>query len=308
MSKPIIILSICFSISCGAQSNIDKIKDNISSSYSIEAIDQQKIISLIKPAIGVKTKSEIDKNITIGESKIGGKPDLPEKFDWPTYNNEPLAFCAQYNCKDLTIFDSEDKLPNEGMLYIFVYIDKEWPGFLNKKGSYKVIYIRDQKNLRRTEFPDTFFEEGRFKSASIEFFEYFTLPDLKSSKLHNLSKKYGNFNSFHQSTSDFIDKICGQSVDNYHQLLGEDRPVQGCVGYDFASNELNIRTMEAYLSKQGEIFQLAETFEILIQLDCNDSNTDLNKFGGSSVIYFGIKSEIIKDRDYENSVMVFQGT
>ena len=73
----------------------------------------------------------IDKEISSvkGVSKFGGKPDLPEDFEWPyfvtdTYDDKevksrPLAFLVQINCEEVSKYDTDKQLPVKGMLYFF---------------------------------------------------------------------------------------------------------------------------------------------------------------------------------------------
>ena len=68
------------------------------------------------------------------------------------------------------------------MLYVFVLNDKDYPGFISKESSYKLIYIENTKNIERTEFPKEYFLEGKFKSAKIEY--WVTMATLKLSELH----------------------------------------------------------------------------------------------------------------------------
>ena len=69
-------------------------------------------------------------------SKWWGDPDMPENMQYPTIEvtedgekfDYPLTFVCQINCEDIAAFDTENKLPHEGMLYFFAAIDK-WIGY-----------------------------------------------------------------------------------------------------------------------------------------------------------------------------------
>lgn len=61
---------------------------------------------------------------------------MPENMQYPviqvtedgdTYDY-PLTFICQINCEDIASFDTENKLPHEGMLYFFAAIDR-WLGY-----------------------------------------------------------------------------------------------------------------------------------------------------------------------------------
>lgn len=54
------------------KNNLDKIKAFIRSSEEIEKSDKEKLIEMVRPTVGIKTKQCDDKNIKVGKSKIGG--------------------------------------------------------------------------------------------------------------------------------------------------------------------------------------------------------------------------------------------
>jgi uncharacterized protein YwqG len=97
-------------------------------------------------------------------------------------------------------------------------------------------------------------------------------------------------------------------MDNMHQILGEDKSIQSSVVYEFSRNELNIKNDEEYSEKWNEILENSKSFSSLIQLDCCDSNTNLSKFGGSGVFYIGLKTDELKNLNFENLKLSFQTT
>ena len=109
-------------------------------------------------AIGFKlNKTE---RILFCASKWWGDPDFPAQMEYPTVKvtdeegetfDYPLTFICQINCEDIASFDTENRLPHEGMLYIFGAIDEylgygsynhngvgEWP-----KGEFVVKYAKN---------------------------------------------------------------------------------------------------------------------------------------------------------------------
>lgn len=63
---------------------------------------------------------EAEHDLAIGQSKIGGYPDLPEQFAWPTEKQVMLNFFAQFNCAELKMLDVCNYFPATGMVYIFI--------------------------------------------------------------------------------------------------------------------------------------------------------------------------------------------
>ncbi|MCR8668042.1 YwqG family protein [Aestuariibaculum sp. M13] len=294
------------------KNNLEKIKTFIRNSeeVQIDKEDKEELIKMIRPTVGIRTKSCEDKNLKLGTSKIGGKPDLPKDFEWPKADGKPMLFCAQYNLAELTKFDKENRLPKKGFFYVFVSLDQDWKEFNGVNQPYKFIFS-ETENIIRTEFPNDLDENQTFKTAVIEYFEYYTIPHWQNYKLFEFDKKYDDFNFYFIEPIEFymIEELY-QDSDNMHQILGHDRSIQSSVVYDFASKELGLYSAESseYQKRWNDILELSKTYELLLQLDCYDSNTDLTKFGGSGTYYFGLSKTDLENMNFSNIKMSFQMT
>ena len=72
------------------------------------------IETAVKPSLWLATREESEN----GVSRLGGRPNLPEEFDWPLWQEQPLAFLAQLNLAALPAVDGLN-LPREGALFFF---------------------------------------------------------------------------------------------------------------------------------------------------------------------------------------------
>lgn len=278
------------------------------SDNKLSEVDKEEIIKLIKPAIGISTRRLQVDNLKVGSSKIGGKPDLPKDVSWPELNDSHLVFCAQYNVSEFAKFDIENLLPKKGMFYIFIGLNEESNAFSMKQNDAKIFFIENLENLERKEYPISFNLEKIVEPAEIKYVESITIPDDENFKLFYFNDKYEDFYfHFYQDTEEYIDEELNSFTDNMHQVLGEDKSVQSSVVYEFSRNELNI-TDEDYTEKWNEIVENSKTYTNLIQLDCTDSNTNLSKYGGSGVLYIGLKTKELEVRNFNNLVMSFQNT
>lgn len=97
------------------------------------------LVRMLRPSIRLVPDPKIKP--TIGCSRIGGAPDLPEGMKWPVYEKhpdplprydiadwsillgQPLAFMMQINLAEVADLDIEKQLPASGMLY-FYYLDR----------------------------------------------------------------------------------------------------------------------------------------------------------------------------------------
>lgn len=293
------------------KNNLGKIKSFIRNleDGEIEKSDKEEVIKMIRPTVGIKTKTSVDGNLKVGKSKIGGKPDLPKEFEWPEANKKPMLFCAQYNLSELTKFDKENLLPNKGFFYIFLSLDEQWKEFNGVNQEFKFIYS-ESENLIRTEFPRDLDENQSFKTALIEYFKFYTIPDDQNFKLSEINKKYEDFNFyFSEPTEDFIGDLY-PNLESLHQILGYDRYIQSSALYDFASKELGLCGVDSseYQERWNDILGLSKTYELLLQLDCYDINSNLTKFGGSGTYYFGIAKTDLEKKNFNDIKMSFQMT
>lgn len=101
-------------------------------------------------------------SVPVGNSKIGGYPDLPPEISYPImsgfsegddhYAESAMQLAAQINLADIAAYDKDDLLPHTGMLYFF------WSGEIidiKQRDSLipvqKVIYYNgDVSTLKRT--------------------------------------------------------------------------------------------------------------------------------------------------------------
>ena len=269
----------------------------------VNEADKERIINMIKPAIGFKTIPTDDNKISIGKSKIGGLPDLPRGFSWPQKDDEPLLFIAQLNLSEINILAEEKSLPNEGMFSIFIGLNQEGNEFDNS--NYRFIYLPSIENLERKEISGNLDTEWIFKSVILKYFQHYTIPDDEHYLFAEFDEKYEDFYFyFYEPVIDYL----LEHHTNLHQILGYDLAIQSSVVYDFASKRFDIKTTEEYRKYWPQIIEQSKSYDLLFQLDCNDQNLDLSKFGSSGVFYFGIKKNDLQKHNFNEIEMAFQMT
>lgn len=107
------------------------------------------IMAEVRPSIHLTLRYDVDEaDIPIGASKMGGSPDVPEGFEFPTWNGQYLSFVAQIRLSDAKPYDVENLLPARGMLYFFFEFFQygEHASIIHNKpwGPYRVIYTPDE--------------------------------------------------------------------------------------------------------------------------------------------------------------------
>ena len=58
-----------------------------------------------------------------GGTRLGGRPDLPPGFRWPSRDGHDLGFVAQVNLVDVAAVDADAPLPHDGLLLFFYDLD-----------------------------------------------------------------------------------------------------------------------------------------------------------------------------------------
>lgn len=132
--------------------------------------------SMVQPCITALSERCDEGSIGIGESKFGGRPDVPDAFEWPMAGPNPCWFVAQVRLADLQPFDAGRRLPAEGLLSFF-YHDDGGPA-----GSESRVLVFPSTGLRRIDVvPDQrygglAFHDRHFPSRTLQFAQGYTLP------------------------------------------------------------------------------------------------------------------------------------
>ena len=266
--------------------------------YSID--DKKEIISLIKSGIGLNAQPVDDSNILIGHSKLGGKPDLPANKEWPMADGQHMIFCGQYNLEECAKYDFNKQLPPDGLFSVFVTQD-----FLNFEFNHFTV-----NNLQRKEYPTNFDSEHFTNSHRIAFFELPTLPTIQ---IEHLTDKYDDIHFLLLDEYQWFIQELTSGIYNNHQILGHERPIQYSTKHVFALQELGLTANSdiAHLkAHESEMWAIAKEYEILLQIDfdVHYSGTDFHSILGDGTLYFGIRSEDLKQGNFDNVKMEYQCT
>lgn len=137
----------------------------------------QRLKAMERPQIRI-SYAPPEGEIPLGESKLGGMPDLPQGFTFPyfegedmdgTVKNRPLSFLAQINLKEAAQYDREHLLPEGGLLSFFYELDSQRWGFDPKdKGCARVYYFPEGTALVRTPLPAEVTEENRVPELGVQ--------------------------------------------------------------------------------------------------------------------------------------------
>lgn len=274
-----------------------RLKNNIKDLFEVNDLGEKwkKLEPLLRAGIYCKIKNS-KKPILIGESKIGGLPDLPKNQIWFTSQEKPLSFLAQINFEEVKKFDIENKLPEKGIIYFFYNAEKETEGYLlSDKDEFKVFYFDgDIDQLERTKAPNNLDEEFIFNEAKLGFKNELDLPDCRYQELDSIFKT-----SEEQDAYCEIQNELGYEYDAFHKLLGHSDNIQNPMEIECE----RIVNGEMDYNDPNQI-KKSKKWILLFQLD-SDEDLDF-MWGDGGRIYFWIKEKDLKAKKFEKVWMQSQ--
>ena len=248
------------------------------------------IEKLHRNAIICKMKEKKRKSITDGFSKVGGIPTLPKEFVW--YRNHensdrPLVFIAQLDMKEMKAYDKDNLLPEHGYLYFFYDFDAEVTGADAEDASAAKVLFWDgsREDLIPFKLPEDYDEE-------------YAIPEfrIKCRKKKEYPQR-DEYNEIRQTNIDYdeyddaLDELryCSEDVDL--KLLGYADLMQGSM--------LSLVEQAVNGPQKNKNDNLADWI-LLMQLNIIETDEFLLEIGDMGKLYFYIKAEDLKNKNFDN--------
>ena len=222
--------------------------------------------------------------LTAGCSKLGGRPDVADDFQWPHDNSGyPLSLLLQIDCADLAFLDREGLLPTSGQLYFFYELSKMRRD--GKKNSVRVIYNdKPSSQLHPLDYPVNLGKQYQLQECRLQFSQRTSFPDIEEvgHLTHKRFKTHDNI-EFEVASGRLEKKYCPGS-----------EGIGNMLGYAFLIKKPIVKDLSDHL--------------LLLQLDSSeyweedDEMTHDLQFGDSGIIYFYIKREDLLARRFDNII------
>ncbi|HFJ9315540.1 cytoplasmic protein [Bacillus anthracis] len=231
---------------------------------------KEELMNTVFPCIKVVPKQA--ETVAIGSSKMGGIPDLPATFEYPTHKGNPLQFIAQFNLNDLQNVGIDHDLPEKGMLYFFS-VENYFEEDMNPTEAGRVLYYDvPVEQLRRADELQT-----NYNQCATTFELTYKLPEL-------FIEDEADSDRFLQ----LLEELIPDNYDN-HQIFGEPFSVQDEVLYE-----------------TGQYMEIdPQQMTLLFQIDSDTKNCNM-MWGDLGMLYFCIGNEDLKNRRFENACCVLQ--
>ena len=279
-----------------------------------------KILSEVKKdEITIFTEPNEDNEI-LNKSKIGGKPYLPKDFVWPYYQELPLSFLAQINLEEVKALDKDNLLPDKGMLYFFYELEtQEWGFKPENKGCSKVFYYEDISNFELIDFPEDIEDYNIVPEFKVNFKSNISYPSYENFEKLNendvLLEKYETFEGYDELNDNFFDNYYDfyeeymDNLESHTKLLGYPDVVQNSMEEECVevTRDFDMEAVKASPKKyKEEIKKAAENWILLFQMDTVETDDYELMFGDSGHIYFWIKKEDLKNKNFDNVWLILQ--
>jgi uncharacterized protein YwqG len=269
------------------------------------------IMAEVRPSIHLTLRYDVDEtDIPIGASKLGGLPDVPEGFEFPTWHGQYLSFVAQIRLSDAKPFDLENLLPETGMLYFFFEVSQYLlvhQADHDPNAPYKIVYVADENTpLTRRQHPTSRYYYDRkltletwvYKACPIVFEQEWTpcSPEHVNSKQRTLPtpssaefEQYLDYDGWWEAVQDEL-------VTPMHRLLGIETEIQGWY-------EMMREARDAWN------YGAAEDWMLLLQLDSDEKPENHEKpgflWGDVGLIYFCIHKDDLHARHFDRVWLTF---
>lgn len=272
------------------------ILDNVMGMFApdYEKLLQRYCQSSIRIHIGGEASEEI------GISHFGGKPDVPDGFEWPVYKNMPLIFLAQLSCRELAPLDINHELPETGLLSFFYAYDNECFGYeaADMQG-FRAYWFDESKPLHTQEFAIGIPQRYMLPRLGIRYEREATYPHCEDFTILTEGNidDYEKFEAAEQS-------LGIKRTDSMHRTLGWADLVQNNTtwrceilsqGYSFGAEYAKIPEQIRNASKVPSVHR----WKLLFQLGTVKEDNFTLMFGDAGKIYFYIPEEDLKARRFD---------
>ncbi len=231
-----------------------------------------------------KTESEVP----VGCSKIGGNPDVYEGFEWMRNpEGKALAFLMQINCGEIHPFDRENAFPETGMMYFFY--DLEASPWGNEENRYSVCYYDgDISELKSCEFPDKAVVSNyryadvncTIDESAVKFFCADDLPEYDDNP--DIAEDY-SYEEYEAARYRLIRYDPFEYSGKYFKLGGYSNSIQYGLSEEFDSSYVQLCQLTTYESENCGFM-----------------------FGDGGNLYFYIKHEDLKKRQFDRTEIILQ--
>jgi uncharacterized protein YwqG len=269
----------------------------------------QPILAAAQPAVLVELLPDSAGDLPLGASKIGGDPDLPAAYPWPTWHYRPLGFLAQFDLSAASAYDLEGLLPRDGLLSFFYdLVDTPWGYDPAHRGSSHIAYFPAGTPLSRHASPD---QELRLPCAAAIFSPWLTAPAWGSQAYDQLAAQArftkDEADRYFDLHSQLLAAYRQTGSETFHQLLGHANNVQDDMQLEaeLVTNGLYCGDQSGYRHhRRKQLEQQSPHWQLLFQLDSEEDRGMM--WGDMGRLYYWVKRDDLLNRRFAEHWMILQ--
>lgn len=238
-----------------------------------------------------------------GRSYFGGEPPKYDGFVWPTNGDLPLNFLARLDLSELPNHGAE-WLPRTGTLLFFYDNEDQLEGYSpDDKSTWKVIYVAEGTTFNGTvPLPEGLDKEFCLAQMYVVPEQSYSLPaedhpKIASLKLTSIEKPVW---------AEYRKRMTSRSP--AHWIGGFPDPIQNFdmeIECELAANGIDSSEIEETDPRVAPLQEPAKRWRLLLQMD---SDEKINAgFGDEGRLYFWIREEDAKNRNFDNVRVILQG-
>lgn len=282
----------------------------------------KKLLEIARSEIRLKYFKS-DSPLDLTASRIGGKPAVPEDFEWPVYTGvicgeedsekktRPLSFLAQIDLKEIRALDKEHRLPEDGILSFFYDLETMTWGFdPDDKGSAQVFYFPKDRAVLAADIPEELDEEFVIPELAVSFEPHISLPDYgdKDDELGLSRDEDLDWDEFAECRAN----AGGDDIEELTKLFGYPDVIQNpmeeeCEACSRGFGQGTEEDLAAITDAQkADIAEKAKDWVLLFQMSTIETDDFELMFGDCGSIYFWIRREDLRERRFDKVWLVLQ--
>ncbi len=278
---------------------------------------KRKLMAIARKEIRITT-GKPDAPLAATASRVGGKPAVPQDFEWPYFADAaegktdplPLAFMAQINLKDVAKLDEENLLPKTGILSFFYELESMTWGFrATDRGSARVYYFPDEAALTVAELPDALAEENRIPELAVQFESQISLPGPAEYDEYITD---GEDEDYDWDEYEKCRRECGYVDEEWREgehfkMFGYPDVIQDTMEEKCEGTTAPFLREEGASDDEDAVRERAKDWTLLLQMSTISDGEDYEfMFGDVGNIYFWIRKEDLRDLKFENIWLILQ--
>jgi uncharacterized protein YwqG len=260
------------------------------------------IDQITQPSIRLSTTPVDESTLKIGESRLGGVPDLPPDVNWPEWKGLPHSFLAQIHLDEISHYDTNKLLPPRGMLWFFYDAQQQTFGAdPADRGGWQVIF-KDSglDELRHTPAPAKLPASSQFKACSLTPIDEVTVSQQPSIEIPTLNWTNDEQQKYESALSDL--SASDDRATPQNRLLGYADSIQDDVRLQsqLASNGV----IDGNDPRMAELSKGTQDWQLLFQID-SDEGAGM-RWSSSGMLYYTIKKADLQAHRFDDTWLVLQ--